>query len=73
MKFRAQNAALGLIHLYKVVVSPWLSPACRFSPTCSDYASEAIGRYGFLKGCWLAALRLCRCQPLHPGGFDPLV
>jgi putative membrane protein insertion efficiency factor len=56
---------------YKAVVSPWLPPACRYVPTCSDYASDAIERYGTLRGAAKAAWRLLRCHPLAKGGYDP--
>jgi len=58
---------------YKLVISPWLPPACRYVPTCSEYAIEAIERYGLFKGIGRAVSRLLRCHPLHNGGFDPLV
>ena len=61
-----------VVRAYKVVLSPWLSPACRFTPTCSEYAGEAIEEYGLLRGAARAACRLLRCHPLHGGGFDPL-
>jgi putative membrane protein insertion efficiency factor len=65
--------ALGLIAFYKVCVSPFLGPACRYEPTCSSYASESLTRFGFLKGGWLATKRICRCHPLsNKSGFDPV-
>lgn len=57
---------------YRWFVSPMLPPACRFSPSCSEYAEEALERYGAWRGSWLAAGRLCRCGPWHPGGHDPV-
>ena len=57
---------------YKKFVSPLLPPACRFTPTCSEYAHAALLRYGFLKGSALSIRRLSRCHPFHPGGNDPL-
>ena len=67
-----RNAALATIRLYQRAVSPYLPPACRYSPSCSGYAYEAIDRYGLLKGCWLAAKRLGRCQPFGSSGYDPV-
>jgi hypothetical protein len=61
-----------LIHAYRLVVSPFLGPACRFSPTCSQYALEAIDRHGSLRGIALGARRIGRCHPFHPGGIDPV-
>lgn len=61
-----------LIRGYQRFVSPALPPSCRFHPSCSQYALEAVTRYGALKGGWLAARRLARCHPFHPGGFDPV-
>ncbi|MGH9465783.1 MAG: membrane protein insertion efficiency factor YidD [Terriglobales bacterium] len=63
---------LGCLRGYQRAISPWLPPACRFYPTCSEYAVEAVDRYGVLIGAALAAWRLLRCHPLHPGGFDPV-
>jgi putative membrane protein insertion efficiency factor len=57
---------------YRWFVSPILPVACRFSPSCSEYAEEALARHGALQGGWLAARRLCRCGPWHPGGHDPV-
>ena len=57
---------------YRYFVSPLLGPACRFHPSCSQYAEQALERYGLFQGGWLAARRICRCGPWHPGGFDPV-
>ena len=61
-----------LVRLYQRAVSPLLPPACRFHPSCSSYAAAALERHGALKGSWLAARRLARCHPFHPGGIDPV-
>lgn len=65
-------ALLTLIRLYQRFVSPSLPPSCRFYPTCSHYAYEAIANYGAARGGWLAIRRLSRCHPLHTGGYDPV-
>lgn len=57
---------------YQRFISPALPPACRFTPTCSQYAMEALGRHGALRGSWLALRRLARCHPWHDGGEDPV-
>ena len=67
-----RTATLLLLRGYKRFISPFLPPMCRFEPTCSVYAMNAISRYGLLKGGWLAVKRLFRCQPLNPGGWDPV-
>ncbi|MDM7996229.1 MAG: membrane protein insertion efficiency factor YidD [Acidobacteriota bacterium] len=60
------------LRLYKRTISPLLPGACRFYPTCSEYASQSIDRHGILKGTFLALIRLAKCHPFHPGGFDPV-
>ena len=65
-----RHAAAFLIRLYQWSVSPLLGPACRFHPSCSQYALTAVLRFGVVKGGWLAAKRLGRCHPFHPGGID---
>jgi hypothetical protein len=60
-----------LIRLYQLTLSPWLGGSCRFYPTCSNYALEAIELHGVWRGGWLTLRRLGRCHPFHPGGFDP--
>lgn len=63
---------LALIHVYQKGISPCRPPCCRFVPTCSQYAVEAIERFGACKGGWLALRRLLRCHPFHKGGYDPV-
>ncbi|GAC1392877.1 MAG: membrane protein insertion efficiency factor YidD [Vulcanimicrobiaceae bacterium] len=63
---------VGLLRLYKLLVSPLLPPSCRFYPTCSQYAAEAIAKHGAVRGVFLAVKRLARCHPGHPGGIDPV-
>jgi uncharacterized protein len=67
-----ENSLIGLIRLYQIVVSPLLNPCCRFYPTCSDYAIMAVERHGAFRGLFMAVMRLLRCHPLHPGGYDPV-
>ncbi len=64
--------ATVLIRAYQLLVSPLVGPACRFSPSCSQYALEAIRRHGAIKGSTLAVKRLLRCNPWHAGGYDPV-
>ena len=66
------RAAIALIRGYKRLLSPFLGRRCRFLPTCSDYAHEAIGRFGLLRGGWLGARRILRCHPFCAGGYDPV-
>lgn len=61
-----------LVRGYQVAISPLLPPSCRYSPTCSQYAIDALRRHGAAKGSWLALRRLCRCHPFRPGGYDPV-
>ena len=65
--------ALGLLQLYKRWISPALPPSCRYVPTCSEYAMEAVERFGALRGGVMTAWRLLRCHPLAEGGLDPVV
>ena len=68
-----RRAVLWLIRFYRRYLSPLKRyPTCRFVPTCSEYALEAVSKYGVLKGGYLALRRLLRCHPFHPGGYDPL-
>ena len=67
-----RTAALLFLRAYKRLISPLLPPACRFYPTCSEYAAQAIAKHGLARGGILAAKRLVKCNPLHPGGFDPV-
>jgi putative membrane protein insertion efficiency factor len=63
---------VGIIAAYKRLLSPVLPPACRFVPSCSEYAAAAIEKHGPLRGVFLAVRRIVRCAPWHPGGFDPV-
>jgi uncharacterized protein len=63
---------LDILSVYKAAVSPFLPPACRFEPTCSEYAREAVEKYGALKGTWMGLKRILRCQPFCKGGHDPV-
>lgn len=67
-----RRALMGLIRLYRVGLSPLHPACCRFTPTCSQYALEAVEKYGALKGGYLALRRILRCHPFHPGGYDPV-
>ena len=63
---------LAMVRFYRNAISPLRPPCCRFVPTCSQYALEAIEKYGALKGGWLAFRRVLRCNPFHKGGYDPV-
>ena len=67
-----QAVLIVLVKAYRIAVSPLLGPCCRFHPSCSEYAIEALGRHGALRGLWLASRRVARCHPWHPGGYDPV-
>ncbi len=67
-----KSVLLLMIRFYRRAVSPCFPPCCRYTPTCSQYALEAIEKYGALKGGWLALRRILRCHPFHKGGYDPV-
>ncbi len=67
-----KNPVIALIRLYQYILSPWVGQHCRFYPSCSNYAIEAIQSHGSIKGSYLAARRLLRCHPRHDGGLDPV-
>ena len=67
-----KSALIALLKLYKAGISPLLPPSCRFVPTCSEYAMEAVRQYGVIRGSWKSIRRLLRCHPFHPGGYDPV-
>ncbi|MGH7389833.1 MAG: membrane protein insertion efficiency factor YidD [Candidatus Rokuibacteriota bacterium] len=67
----AARVMLVAIEGYRLALAPVLGRHCRFAPTCSDYARQAVAAHGAAKGAWLAARRVLRCHPFHPGGFDP--
>ncbi len=67
-----RRLSLGLIRLYQMFLSPYWPATCRYSPSCSFYAHEAVARYGSWKGGWLALRRLARCHPLGRSGYDPV-
>lgn len=66
------RALAFLVRVYRATLSPLLPPSCRFSPSCSAYALEALELHGALRGSWLSARRIFRCHPFHPGGIDPV-
>jgi putative membrane protein insertion efficiency factor len=63
---------IAIVRLYKYLISPILPGSCRFVPSCSEYAIEALKKYGALKGCYLSVRRVAKCNPFNPGGFDPV-
>ena len=66
-----ERSVRGAVRAYKLTVSPLIGPACRFTPTCSEYAAEALIAHGPWRGSWLTARRLCRCHPWGGSGYDP--
>jgi uncharacterized protein len=72
MKQIVLGVFIGAVRFYRQFISPLFLPSCRFHPTCSQYALEALERFGPWQGAWLALQRIGRCHPLHPGGFDPV-
>jgi len=67
-----RHVLVALVRMYQKFVSPWTPAMCRFSPTCSEYAAQAILKHGPVRGTGMAVWRLCRCHPFHPGGYDPV-
>jgi uncharacterized protein len=67
-----RRVVIATLGFYKRFLSPMLPSACRYRPTCSEYMTEAVDKYGVLRGLWMGALRLLRCHPFHEGGFDPV-
>jgi putative membrane protein insertion efficiency factor len=67
-----RGTLVGAVRAYQLLLSPVLPPSCRHLPTCSDYAAEAIGRHGAVRGLWLALRRLARCHPWGSSGYDPV-
>lgn len=67
-----KQIAILLINMYRLFISPLKPPTCRFMPTCSDYALQAIEKYGIIRGGKMAVRRILRCHPFHPGGYDPV-
>ena len=73
MRHLSQRVAVALLRAYKWAISPMFPPACRYTPTCSEYAIEAIDRFGVVRGGWKAFTRILRCHPFVKGGYDPVV
>jgi putative membrane protein insertion efficiency factor len=71
-EFAVARGLISVIQLYRHMVSPLRLPTCRFTPTCSQYAVDALAEFGLVRGSWLAAVRLAKCGPWHRGGWDPV-
>ena len=71
-EFAVARGLIFVIQLYRHMVSPLRLPTCRFTPTCSQYAVDALAEFGLVRGSWLAAVRLAKCGPWHRGGWDPV-
>ena len=67
-----KSILVALLRAYQYAISPLLGRNCRYFPTCSEYAAEAVQKYGAARGGWLGLKRVCRCHPWHPGGYDPV-
>lgn len=72
VKTLPKKSMLVMLRFYKREISPMLPPCCRYTPTCSEYAMQAVEKYGAVKGGWLATKRILRCHPFHEGGYDPV-
>lgn len=66
------RSVICVIELYRTMISPLRPPSCRFTPTCSQYAVDALREFGFVRGSWLSLVRLAKCGPWHQGGWDPI-
>ncbi len=67
-----KSVSILIVRLYQKMISPLLGANCRFYPTCSEYLCRSLEEYGFWKGLWRGMIRICKCHPLHPGGYDPV-
>ena len=72
LRLLPRRSLMAAVRSYQLILSPLLPPSCRFTPSCSAYAHEALTRHGAVRGSWLAARRLARCHPWNPGGYDPV-
>jgi hypothetical protein len=72
LRLLPRRSLMAAVRAYQLIFSPLLPPSCRFTPSCSAYAHEALTRHGAVRGSWFAARRLARCHPWNPGGYDPV-